>query len=46
VHCAADAGADLGGHDHIRAWIERVEATPRFENDLEPLPEHALQRPV
>jgi len=46
VHCAADAGADLGGHDHIRTWIERVEATPRFENDLEPLPEHALQRPV
>ena len=46
VHCAADAGADVGGHDHITAWLERVEATPRFENDLEPLPEHALQRPV
>ena len=46
VHCAADAGADLGDHEHIRAWLERVEATPRFENDLEPLPEHARQRPV
>jgi glutathione S-transferase len=46
VHCAADAGADLGAHGHIRAWLERVEATPRFENDLEPLPAHALQRPV
>jgi glutathione S-transferase len=46
VHCAEDAGADLGPHDAIAAWLRRVEATPRFENDLEPLPEHALQRPV
>ena len=46
VHCAGDAGADLGDHDHIGPWLERVEATPAFENDLEPLPAHALQRPV
>jgi glutathione S-transferase len=46
VHCAADAGADLDAHERIRAWLEQVEATPRFENDLEPLPEHARQRPV
>ncbi|HKP19327.1 MAG TPA: glutathione S-transferase family protein [Gaiellaceae bacterium] len=46
VHCAEDAGADLQPHDAIRAWLGRVEATPRFENDLEPLPAHALQRPV
>jgi glutathione S-transferase len=46
VHCADDAGADLSPHRAITAWIERVEATPRFENDLEPLPAHALQRPV
>jgi glutathione S-transferase len=46
VHCADDAGADLAGHDAITAWVGRVEATPRFENDLEPLPAHALQRPV
>jgi glutathione S-transferase len=46
VHCADDAGADLSQHDAIVAWIERVEATPRFENDLEPLPAHALERPV
>jgi glutathione S-transferase len=46
VHCAEDAGAELGPHEAIRAWIGRVEATPRFENDLEPLPAHALQRPV
>jgi glutathione S-transferase len=46
VHCAGDAGANLDQHDAIVAWVERVEATPRFENDLEPLPAHALQRPV
>jgi glutathione S-transferase len=46
VHCADDAGADLAQHEAIVAWIGRVEATPKFENDLEPLPAHALQRPV
>jgi glutathione S-transferase len=46
VHCAEDAGADLAPHEAIAAWLSRVEATPRFENDLEPLPAHALQRPV
>jgi glutathione S-transferase len=46
VHCAGDAGADLSPHGHVRGWLERVEATPGFENDLEPLPAHALQRPV
>jgi glutathione S-transferase len=46
VHCANDAGADPSAHDHVTAWIARVESTPRFENDLEPLPAHALQRPL
>jgi glutathione S-transferase len=46
VHCADDAGADPRSHAHIAAWLERVEATPNFMNDLEPLPAHALQRPV
>ena len=46
VHCAEDAGAELAPHDAITAWLRRVEATPRFENDLEPLPAHALERPV
>jgi glutathione S-transferase len=46
VHCADDAGADLQRHEHIGGWIERVEAQPRFENDLEPLPAHASARPV
>ena len=30
----------------IEAWLERVEAQPGFVNDLEPLPAHALSRPV
>jgi len=46
VHCADDAGADLGRHERIRGWLERVEAQPGFVNDLEPLPPHALSRPV
>jgi glutathione S-transferase len=46
VHCGSDAGADPSGHDHVAAWIARVASTPRFENDLEPMPAHALQRPV
>lgn len=46
VHCADDAGAALGPHDAIGAWLGRVEAQPGFVNDLEPLPAHALSRPV
>jgi glutathione S-transferase len=46
VHCADDAGADPRAHTHVARWLERVEATPNFVNDLEPLPAHALQRPI
>ena len=46
VHCADDAGASPREHSHVAAWLDRVEATPRFENDLEPLPAHASARPV
>ena len=46
VHCADEAGADPRAHEHIAAWLDRVEAQPRFRNDLEPLPPHALERPV
>ena len=46
VHCAEDAGAEPRSHDGIAAWLDRVEAQPRFENDLEPLPAHASARPV
>jgi glutathione S-transferase len=45
VHCAGDAGADPREHEHIGAWLGRVEAQPGFVNDLEPLPEHASARP-
>ena len=46
VHCAADVGLDPREHSAIAAWLDRVEATPRFENDLEPVPAHAGQRPI
>src|SRR4051812_10467915 len=46
VHCAGDAGAGLAPHEAITGWVRRVASTPRFENDLEPLPAHALERPV
>ncbi|HEX6021697.1 MAG TPA: glutathione S-transferase family protein [Solirubrobacter sp.] len=38
VHCAGDAGVDLLEHPKILSWLERVEATPRFVNDLAPIP--------
>jgi glutathione S-transferase len=44
VHCAADVGADPREHAAIGAWLDRVEATPGFENDLAPFPEHAMAR--
>jgi glutathione S-transferase len=42
THCADDAGADPREHSAVAAWLERVEATPGFENDLAPFPEHAM----
>ena len=42
VHCAHDAGADAREHGTIGAWLDRVEATPGFENDLAPFPAHAM----
>jgi glutathione S-transferase len=46
VHCGADAGADPREHPHIASWLDRVEATPGFVNDLEPFPTHGAQRPI
>jgi glutathione S-transferase len=43
VHCAADAGADPQEHAPIAGWLQRVEATPGFENDLAPFPPHAIE---
>ena len=28
VHCAGEAGADLGAHEQIAPWLRRVEAQP------------------
>ncbi len=39
VHCADEAGADLLEHPSILSWLERVEATPRFVNDLASIPQ-------
>jgi glutathione S-transferase len=41
THVAADAEIDLGAYPAVESWIERVEATPRFVNDLEPYPPNA-----
>jgi glutathione S-transferase len=41
VVTATDVGLDPREHSMIAAWLDRVEATPLFENDLEPFPPHA-----
>ena len=42
VHCAHEGGVDAREHGPLGAWLERVEATPGFENDLAPFPPHAV----
>ncbi len=42
VHLAGDADVDLAARPAVSAWVERVRATPRFVDDLEPYPENAL----
>jgi glutathione S-transferase len=44
VHCAHEAGVDAREQGLVGAWLDRVEATPGFENDLAPFPEHAKAR--
>jgi glutathione S-transferase len=46
THCAGDAGVDPREHPHVAAWLDRVEATPRFENDLVPVPDYVSERPL
>jgi glutathione S-transferase len=46
VHCGAESGADPREHPNVAAWLDRVEATAGFENDLAPFPEHAAGRPT
>jgi glutathione S-transferase len=45
-HCGADAGADPRELAHVAAWLDRVEATPGFVNDLEPVPDYISERPL
>ena len=37
THCGADAGGDPREDALIAAWLDRVEATPGFVNDLAPV---------
>ena len=37
VHCAGEAGAEPREYPRVAAWLDRVEATPGFVNDLEPI---------
>jgi glutathione S-transferase len=46
VHCAGDAGAEPREHDHVAAWLDRIEARPGFVNDLAPFPAYAAERPI
>ncbi len=41
AHTAPEAGFDLSELPAVDAWLRRVEATPRFVNDLEPYPPNA-----
>jgi glutathione S-transferase len=38
VHVAGDATLDLAEYPAVRAWIGRVQATPGFVDDLQPIP--------
>jgi glutathione S-transferase len=41
AHVAGEAGIDMTAYSAVDAWVGRVEATPRFRNDLEPYPANA-----
>jgi glutathione S-transferase len=41
VHVAHEAGFELSDYPAVQGWIERVEATEGFMNDLEPYPPNA-----
>ena len=41
AHVAEDAGFDLGRRPAVRAWVDRVAATPGLVNDLVPYPANA-----
>ena len=41
THVAHEAGIDMSAYPAIAPWLERVEGTDGFVNDLEPYPENA-----
>jgi glutathione S-transferase len=41
AHVAHEGGLDLDGHPAVRAWLDRVERTPRWMDDLRPYPANA-----
>ncbi len=41
VHVAHEADLDLEPYPSVRAWLQHVESTPRYVNDLEPYPPNA-----
>lgn len=43
-HLAEETGFDLDGRPSFRSWLARVEAQPRFANDLVPYPPNASQQ--
>ena len=44
VHVAGEAGLELSDHPAVERWLVKVEAQPRFFNDLEPIPASARNR--
>jgi len=40
-HVAEEAAIDPAAYPSFRAWLERIEATPGFMNDLQPYPPNA-----
>jgi glutathione S-transferase len=41
THVAPEAGYELAAYSAVERWLARVEAQPRFVNDLVPYPENA-----
>jgi glutathione S-transferase len=41
VHTVGEVGFDLGEHPRVREWIDRIEGTAGYMNDLEPYPDNA-----
>ena len=42
VHVAADARFDLADYPAVADWVARVETTPGFMNDLQPMPPNSM----